>query len=126
MLTAELLYREFERVVAWHFCRHDNAEQSKPCALLRSLAAMLCARLQGYALDEVPDATVTDPKELFAALFAAPLKRMEPPEKPLLIIIDALDELPKDSQKPLLAVIAGQLSQLPPWLRLFVTSREEP
>ena len=49
MLTAELLYREFKRVVGWHLCRHDDAEKSKPCALLRSLSCMLGARLPGYA-----------------------------------------------------------------------------
>ena len=47
VLTAELLHRAYRsnRVVAWHFCRHDNPQQSSPDALLRSLAAMLCARL---------------------------------------------------------------------------------
>ena len=68
----------------------------------------------------------TDPKELFAALFTAPLQKVKSPEKPSLIILDALDELPKQGQKPLLNVIAAQLSTLPKWLRLFVTSREEP
>ena len=34
--------------------------------------------------------------------------------------------MPKELQKPLLDVIASQLSRLPPWLKLFVTSREEP
>ena len=57
VLTAELLHRTYRsnRVVAWHFCRHDNPQQSSPDALLRSLAAMLCARLPGYkeALGEV-------------------------------------------------------------------------
>jgi ATP/maltotriose-dependent transcriptional regulator MalT len=132
VLTAELLRRAYgsNRVVAWHFCRHDNPQQSSPDALLRSLAAMLCARLPGYkeALGEVASELrkSTDPKELFAALFAAPLQKVKSPAKPSLIILDALDELPKQGQKPLLSVIAAQLSTLPPWLRLFVTSREEP
>ena len=57
VLSAELLRRSAARVVAWHFCRHDNAEQSTPAALLRSLAAMLCTRLPEYeaALGEVPE-----------------------------------------------------------------------
>jgi len=91
---------------------------------------MLCARLPGYkeALGEVSAELLksTDPKELFAALFTAPLQKVKSPEKPSLIILDALDELPKQGQKPLLNVIAAQLSTLPKWLRLFVTSREEP
>ena len=59
---------------------------------------MLCARLPGYkeALGEVSTELVkaTDPKELFAALFTSPLQKVKSPEKPLLIILDALDELP--------------------------------
>ena len=134
MLTAELLYRLFTLVVAWHFCRHDDAEQSKPCALLRSLSCMLGARLPGYA-EALGDGDVpakilesTDPKEVFDALFAAPLSEVAPPADgmPLLIIIDALDEIPKKDQPRLLSVIANELARLPPWLRVFVTSREEP
>ena len=130
VLSAELLGRLFarKRVAAWHFCRHDNKEQSKPASLLRSLCAMLCNTLDGFeaALDEVPDATVTDPTELFRKLLEAPLRKMKARKEPLLIIIDALDELPKEWQQALLSAIAGQLSSLPSWLRLFVTSREEP
>ena len=75
VLTAALHQRIFERVVAWHYCRHDNTQASSPTTLLRSLAAMLCHRLPGYAdaLGDVPAETVTDPKELFAALFEVPL-----------------------------------------------------
>ena len=130
--TAELLDRVIHRAVAWHFCRHDNPAQSAPGSLLRSLAAMLAHRLPGYKekleATGVPGEAVDDPAELFTALFETPLlvSEVQAPEIPLLVIIDALDELPKESQKPLLAVIASQLSRLPPWLKLFVTSREEP
>ena len=69
VLTAVLMSRVSERVVAWHFCRHYDKEKSAPAALLRSLAAMLCHRLPGYeaALGEVSAALLssTDPKELF-------------------------------------------------------------
>ena len=132
VLTAELLDRVIHRTVAWHFCRHDNPAQSAPGSLLRSLAAMLAHRLPGYKekleATGVPGEAVDDPAELFKALFETPLlvSKVHAPEKPLLVILDALDELPKESQKPLLAVIASQLSRLPPWLKLFVTSREEP
>ena len=132
VLTAELLDRVINRTVAWHFCRHDNPAQSAPGSLLRSLAAMLAHRLPGYKekleATGLPGEAVDDPAELFTALFETPLlvSKVQAPERPLLIILDALDELPKESQKPLLAVIASQLSRLPQWLKLFVTSREEP
>lgn len=43
---------------------------------------------------------------------------------PVMILNDALVETPKDGQKPLRNVISKQLSALPEWLRLFVTSHE--
>ena len=46
--------------------------------------------------------------------------------RPMITIAKRKYELPKQGQKPLLSVIAAQLSTLPPWLLLFVTSREEP
>ena len=56
-----------------------------------------------------------DPSELFTVLFETPLlvSKVQAPEMPLHVILDALDEHPKESQKPLLAVIASQLSRLP-------------
>lgn len=129
VLTAELMRRHFPQVAAWHFCRHDDKDKSAPPALLRSLAAMLCHRLSGFeaALREGSAAVLlsSDPQELFEGLVLAPLKHVTPPAQPMLIILDALDEIPKEVQKPLLDVITRQLTQLPPWLRLFVTSREE-
>ena len=72
--------------------------------MLRSLAAMLCHRLPGYADalgDAVPEAILasTDASEIFGALFAAPLRALSPPPEPLLIIIDALDEIPRAEQR---------------------------
>ena len=66
-----------------------------------------------------------DVKEVFETLIAAPLKRVTPPARAQLMMIDALDEIPKEGQKPLLELIAKQLALLPKWLRLFVTSRDE-
>ena len=90
VLTAELMRRLDGRVVAWHFCRHDDKERSAPPALLRSLAAMLCHRLEGYeaALGEVPSESTTDLEELFEALFLSPLSKMKPPAKPKALFID--------------------------------------
>ncbi|KOO23986.1 tpr repeat-containing protein [Chrysochromulina tobinii] len=116
--TAELLDRVIHRAVAWHFCRHDNPTQSAPGSLLRSRAAMLAHRLPGYKekleATGVPGEAVDDPSELFTVLFETPLlvSKVQAPEMPL--------------HKPLLAVIASQLSRLPSWLKLFVTSRAEP
>ena len=139
VLSAALLERDRRsdrrRVAAWHFCRHDNKEQSAPANLLRSLAAMLSAALSahGAALAEDPKAVEealasSDPKVVFEALLAAPLRKVPAPNdgSAMVLMIDALDEIPKEGQKPLLSVLVDQLKQLPEWLRFFVTSRDEP
>ena len=133
VLSAELLRRNTAgwRAAAWHFCRHDDAAKSEPCALMRSLAGMLCTTVAGYEaslihvtnLDEA--FASTDPKVVFQALFVEPLKHVVVTDT-LFLLIDALDEIPKEWQKALLRVIATMLEQLPKWLRVFTTSRDEP
>ena len=107
VLSAVLLDRMSDRLAACHFCRHDNAEQSAPISLLRSLAAMLCATLPGFraALHtreaEIDKALVsTDLKLVFETLLSGPLREVPAPEKVMFVMIDALDELPKKEQKP--------------------------
>ena len=112
--------------------RHDDNEKSTPIALLKSLAAMLCHTLGGFeaALSQVPALNEPlesmDVKALFDMLIAKPIEQVTQPAKPMLIMIDALDEIPKEGQAPLLNLIAEHFAQLPNWLRFFVTSREEP
>ena len=134
VLSAELLRRNTAdgwRAAAWHFCSHDDAAKSEPCALLRSLAGMLCTTVAGYEaslihvinLDEA--FASTDPKVVFEAFLVQPLKHL-PAREVLFLLIDALDEIPKEGQKALLRVIATMLEKLPKWLRIFTTSRDEP
>ena len=67
--------------------------------------------------------------ELFAALVAAPLGKVAAPraaDDALVLIIDALDELPRDALLPVLALLSKELRKLPPWIKLVVTSRDAP
>ena len=43
----------------------------------------------------------------------------------LVLIIDALDELPRDVLKPVLSLLATELKTLPPWIKIVATSRDE-
>ena len=97
-----------DTILAHHFCRHDDKEKSTPAALLKSLAAMLFRRVDGFASSlQAVDAKTRnealaslDPKLVFETLLAAPLAKVQSPSKALLLIIDALDEIPKEGQKP--------------------------
>ncbi|KAL1503550.1 hypothetical protein AB1Y20_012029 [Prymnesium parvum] len=134
VLSAELLARWLDKrcVAAWHFCRHDDTDQSKPANLLRSIAAMLCHTLDGFeealsGATGLEEALVSaDPSVVFDVLIYKPLEKVPSQTAARVIMVDALDEIPKEGQKPLLDVIVNQLASLPTWLRVFVTSREEP
>ena len=60
--AAELLARllDKENVAAWHFCKHTEPARSAPAALLRSLAGMLCATVQGFENELRTNKTLTD------------------------------------------------------------------
>lgn len=132
--AAELLARLLDKAnaAAWHFCRHTEPARSAPAALLRSLAGMLCATLDGFeeALRKgaVDIAATEKVGELFDALIAQPLQRVEAPrgaDDALVLIIDALDELPRDALRPVLALLTNELKLLPPWIKIVATSRDE-
>eukprot|EP00937_MAST-01D_sp_MAST-1D-sp2_P006716 g6716.t1 len=131
-VVAATWLRRNERVAAaWHFFRHDDPGKSEPAALLASLAAMLATKVPafGAALEEQEgvDAALDTgkPAEIFRVLLHEPLARTPAPDRTLVIVLDALDEVPRARLLPLLDVIATELRRLPGWLRLFITSREE-
>ena len=65
--------------------------------------------------------------ELFHTLFSKPLQFVEAPfGGPMVMCIDALDEVPVDTQSvsERLNVIVNMVPLLPHWLRIFVTSRD--
>ena len=130
--AAELLARllDKENAAAWHFCKHTEPARSAPAVLLRSLAGMLCATVAGFedALTETADVKTDKVDELFEALIAKPLQSVEAPrgaDNALVLIIDALDELPRDALKPVLSLLSTELKELPPWIKIVATSRDE-
>ena len=135
VVSAELLERFKGRVVAFHFCRHDNPAASEPGPLVRSLAAMLCKNVPGYAAavqqqdKEALEIAMASNliSELFPVLLLQPLQALGEPAggERKLIVIDALDELPGAYLKAVLRLLTDSFSQLPSWLCVFTTSREE-
>ena len=51
---------------------------------------------------------------------------MSQDHKPIVIVIDALDEASVDNRNELADVIVSQFSKTPAWVKLLVTSRNEP
>ena len=128
VFAATWLRRFGERAVAWHFCLHHDPSKSDPLAIVRSLAARLLDRLAGFKLEkaEIEAAqSLVKVDDVFQALIAKPLAAMEPPAEPVAILIDALDEIPKERRLAVVELITGSLSTLPKWVRLFVTARPD-
>ena len=105
--AAELLARLLDKqnAAAWHFCKHTEPGRSAPAVLLRSLAGMLCATVEGFedALKKSAGVETDKVDELFEALVAKPLRSVEAPrvaDDALVLIIDALDELPRARSSP--------------------------
>ena len=93
------------------FASTPSRRDRTPAVLLRSLAGMLCATVKGFedALKESAGVETDKVEELFEALVAKPLQKVEAPrgaDDALVLIIDALDELPRDALKPVLSLLA--------------------
>lgn len=138
VVSAELVRRLRTRtdvgLGAWHFCRHDDAAKSSGGGLIRSVSAMLAVAVGApdtfrEAAREASGASATeDPAALFDVLVARPLAKALAGDaaRRVVIVIDALDELPRADQKVVLDLLAAKVDDLPAGARVFVTSRDEP
>ena len=69
--------------------------------------------------------TITDPKQEIESLLTAPLSAMPAPARPVLILLDSLDEaFTYNPDENLVTLLAG-LNNLPRWVRIILTSRPE-
>ena len=126
------------RVLAYHFCQHDTHETLRPGTFVRSLAAQLAQNLPGYraAVEGDPvgrqqlDRAAEDPGSAFEAAILNPLTRIQG-SSPRLILVDALDESveleeTETRRGTLVEMLAEKVPRFPAWIRLLVTSRNNP
>lgn len=123
-------------VAAIHFCVHGHDDFTHPGRALLSIAYHLANRLHGYyayllRLDLDAEAR-KNTYTLFHNLLVAPLVRLDRTpgfERPraLLVVIDGLDEATTaDGKNAFAEFIAAHWGETPPWLRLLVTSQNDP
>ena len=149
-LMAEFIHRDAQRtdderrVVGYHFCQHDTRQTLRPVTFVRSLVAQLAGRISAYrdALQASPDLLVQleraeDPGSMFEAAVLNPLTAIPAPAGIKLVLIDALDESLENGADPaelatstssatIVSLLSAKVSRFPPWLRLLVTSRNNP
>jgi len=127
-LLASLVDRQ-PNVRAYHFCVANLADSLDPVRFVRSIAAQLATQLDSYraALEAIDPASEHDPDPgtLMRRLIADPL-RAEAVSEPVVIVIDALDESLGYPGRNIAKLVAERLPDLPPSVRLIVSSRENP
>ena len=107
--------------------------------MMLSIVAQLCASVSGFETaltatcpaDELQQllAPGAGLQRLFDRLLKAPLEKLDSEgaaRAPMFILIDALDECTGGAQSALLRIVAEHFPSLPAWMRLVVTSRDEP
>ena len=63
---------------------------------------------------------------MFDNLLVQPLSKLSCPNRPIIILIDAMDEATSSGRNELASFIASEFHKTPPWFRLVITSRPEP
>ena len=121
-------YKQREQLAACHFCDFKNTDSRNPHRILQSFASQMCDNIEGFrekltevlhrehSRDSLPDA--------FRVLLNDPLHALARHE-PVLIIVDALDESKTDVKSDFLEMMSEEFSELPQWVKIFITSRPE-
>lgn len=143
--ASELIRRDRMRgaqdrlVVAIHFCQHDTRETLRASTFVRSVAAQLAENVPGYKalVESSPtaqqqlDRAAEDPGSAFEAAILNPLIGMAPFRHTAVILVDAIDEsleleAAEAKRGTLVQLLADKAPRLPTWIRLLVTSRNNP
>ncbi|KAJ3080150.1 hypothetical protein HDU99_009143, partial [Rhizoclosmatium hyalinum] len=127
---------------AMFFCHYNNAQKSDPIVLVCTIVSKLCQTLGGVfeehttkvmhvdheSVNQGKQSILKTPVEAFKALVVDGMAKIFAPEwegKSLLIIIDALDELNKDTRHSVLKILTTLCPQLPKFVKIITTGRPE-
>mmetsp|Transcript_51155 Transcript_51155/g.61585 ORF Transcript_51155/g.61585 Transcript_51155/m.61585 type:complete len:334 (+) Transcript_51155:68-1069(+) len=138
IMSSRLIQLEYNHsLIGWHFCSHTNILQNSTVSIIESVSGMISANLPEYdaAISDLDQDELKEAKEkndsmkVFELLFTKPLNKMAPPTDingkicPKLIVVDALDEIYEIYLEEFLRIIRDGCSELPSWVKIFITSR---
>lgn len=119
-------------IAAFHICRHGHKQKGDPRSIVRSIAWQLSSQLPDYfdllkAMGDLREICEEgDAGTLFDRLVVEPFNsNFERPDRPIVVLIDALDEVASEGQNSLAAFLAQGITRLPSWMRMIVTSRPD-
>ena len=133
VVAAAICKKFAKHVAACHFFQYNNSKYNNPKIFLQSLAWQVCKYLPAYketlvnmlsgklaqCLDDM------NVEGLFSTLFKEPLSDVDGPGKPILIVLDALDESANKEREELVHLISHHLHKLPSYIRFVITTRPE-
>jgi tetratricopeptide (TPR) repeat protein len=119
-------------VGALHFCQHSDLAGADPRNVVRTIAYNLSSQLPGYMnrlaatpnLEEI--CQEAGAASLWDKLITQPIHDLPLPDRRILIVIDGLDEATQDGANELARFLSEEITKLPDWIRLLITSRPEP
>jgi hypothetical protein len=124
-----VLSDRLREVGALHLCKFGHNQKADPRAVVTSIAYQLSTQLPEYearlsAID-LERLRRDNAATMFDNLIVQPLTGLNPPGRPIAILIDALDEATSGQSNELADFIRDEFGKTPAWLRLIVTSRPE-
>ena len=133
VIAAAICKKFAKHVAACHFFQYNNSKYNNPKILLQSVAwqvsqvfpaykKTLIDKLSGNLGQSLNDMNI---QGLFSTLFKEPLSDVDGPGKPVLIVLDALDESVKSEKDELVHLISNHLHKLPSYVRFVITTRPE-
>jgi len=148
---AASLVRRRDDIKAYHFCDARRGGSLNPSTVARSLSAQLCRSLPGFQdallATAAPNYTITGTAKVegsvsgtvggvllnlnpglsgddeFESLLRVPLARLAAPQRPIVLLINALDSSLAYSGKPHLVKLIARANDFPEWVRWICTTR---
>ena len=121
-----------EYVCAWHLCQYNDKFTCDLRNAVKSLAYYLSARIPAYyqnmdiaELNKILHEAEFDAATLFKYLILNPLHKIGNSDKAIVILIDALDETIQDNHNDFAEILAIYAGQMPQWLKVIITSRND-
>lgn len=128
-ISSMLTWRYPSSVGAFHFCKFNNSDRANPKVIFASLAYQLSEVLPAYKeklmslvdLDSLYDKNCS---RIFEYLFVEQMDGVDP-GKPMMIIIDALDECSWRGSNEICTILQRSRENIPSWMKFILTSRNE-
>ena len=120
-----------DEISAVHFCRYNDSDRANAKRAIMTIAFYLSTQIEEYKnlllnlhdLDKLLEKSVD---RLFAYLLIEPLNKVGKNRNQTVVVIDALDEATFEGRNELADIIASKYMVLPSWLKIIITSRDEP